>query len=562
MQVPVPMAGGAGGIGGGAATQVITVTDPATGKPVQQVVQTVVDPKTGKTTQVPVPMAGGAGGIGGGATQVITVTDPATGKPVQQLVQTVVDPKTGKSMQVPVPMAGGAGVGGAMPQMAMVPDPVTGKPTQQLVQTVVDPKTGKSMQVPVSSMGGYGATAAAGQGQQIISVTDPATGKQVQQIVQTIIDPQTGKPTQVTMPLTQNGVPMQMGAGMPMQMHMGAVPLDQNDGSISQNLYNGRAPREVLESIFLAALEEDDSGVNKGINQIVAYTTPNLAGPDLETTLKAIRSGKVTDAEVNNLLKVFETSGIVSSTGGVVRLRKISDLRNTLEGTAAAFDQAIEDAHNKESPQISSENRRLMEDILRRSQDNQDQMSSRVTALLAGSSLTTTAGVRIERRDTIDQIDYTAVGDDLSKLKESYKPRSRRKAQSEIRGPVSLHQANSAELEDRAAAAGIRVQRRSIKRMSLARLRKTSEFSGLRHTGVNAGQDGPDANGVDMAVEDDHRKIKGLRKSKVSMMVYSHGGFSRCFRIARRYQVEGPPIGVEYEDSNTDTMHNAEVQNV
>ena len=52
-----------------------------------------------------------------------------------------------------------------------------------------------------------------------------------------------------------------------------------------------------------------------------------------------------------------------------------------------------------------------MEDILKRSQDNQDQMSSRVTALLAGSSLTTTAGVRIERRDTIDQIDYTAVGE-------------------------------------------------------------------------------------------------------------------------------------------------------
>jgi len=308
-------------------------------------------------------------------------------------------------------------------------------------------------------------------------------------------------------------------------MHMGAVPLDQNDGSISQNLYNGR-------------------------------------GPDLETTLKAIRSGKVTDAEVNNLLKVFETSGIVSSTGGVVRLRKISDLRNTLEGVGAAFDQAINDAHNKESPQISSENRRLMEDILKRSEQNQDQMSSRVTALLAGSSLTTTAGVRIERRDTVDQIDYTAVGDDLSKLKEKL-PRSRRKAQSEIRGPVSLHQANSAELEDRAAAAGIRVQRRSIKRMSLARLRKTSEFSGLRHPGATGPGDGPEANGVDVAAEDDHRKIKGLRKSKVSMMVYSHGGFSRCFRIARRYQVEGPPIGVEYEEEKTDTVHPAEaVQNV
>ena len=62
---------------------------------------------------------------------------------------------------------------------------------------------------------------------------------------------------------------------------------------------------------------------------------------------------------------------------------------------------------------VSSENRRLMEDILKRSQDNQDQMSSRVTALLAGSSLTTTAGVRIDRRDTIDQIDYTAVGEQI-----------------------------------------------------------------------------------------------------------------------------------------------------
>ena len=123
-----------------------------------------------------------------------------------------------------------------------------------------------------------------------------------------------------------------------------------------------------------------------------------------------------------------------------------------------------------------------------------------------------------------------------------------------------MHQANSAELEDRAAAAGIRVQRRSIKRMSLARLRKTSEFSGLRPPGAAPGQEGPDANGVGPEPEDDHRRIKGLRKSKVSMMVYSHGGFSRCFRIARRYQVEGPPIGVEYEDENTDsTVQNAQV---
>ena len=29
-------------------------------------------------------------------------------------------------------------------------------------------------------------------------------------------------------------------------------------------------------------------------------------------------------------------------------------------------------------------------------------------------------------------------------------------------------------------------------------------------------------------------------------MVYSCGGFSRCFRIARFYDCEGPPVGVEY----------------
>ena len=100
-------------------------------------------------------------------------------------------------------------------------------------------------------------------------------------------------------------------------------------------------------------------------------------------------------------------------------------------------------------------------------------------------------------------------------------------------------------MDIRAADAGIRVQRRSIKRVSLARLRKTSEFSGLRPppgaAGANQQRD------FDFDVEH-YRKIVGLKSSKVPMMVYSHGGFSRCFRIARRYQVDGPPVGVRYDD--------------
>jgi len=42
------------------------------------------------------------------------------------------------------------------------------------------------------------------------------------------------------------------------------------------------------------------------------------------------------------------------------------------------------------------------------------------------------------------------------------------------------------------------------------------------------------------------RKVTGLRRAKVPLMVYSCGGFSRCFRIARFYDIEGPPVGVEY----------------
>jgi len=266
-----------------------------------------------------------------------------------------------------------------------------------------------------------------------------------------------------------------------------------------------------------------------------------MNGADLEETLRAIRSGKVTDEDVNKLMTVFNTSGVVSSNSGVVRIRKISDLRNTLEKTNKAFDAALDAAKNRESPQISEENRKLMQEILERSAQNQDEMTGRVTALLAGSALTTKAGVRIQRRDTVEQVDYTAVGDDLSKLKAS---NARRKAKSEIYN-VPLHQATSEQLDIRAADAGIRVQRRSIKRVSLARLRKTSEFSGLRPppgaAGANQQRD------FDFDVEH-YRKIVGLKSSKVPMMVYSHGGFSRCFRIARRYQVDGPPVGVRYDD--------------
>ena len=49
---------------------------------------------------------------------------------------------------------------------------------------------------------------------------------------------------------------------------------------------------------------------------------------------------------------------------------------------------------------------------------------------------------------------------------------------------------------------------------------------------------------------EEEKRITGLRRAKVPLMVYSCGGFTRCFRIARMYDVEGPPIGVTYDKNS------------
>ncbi|CAB4070439.1 unnamed protein product [Lepeophtheirus salmonis] len=50
---------------------------------------------------------------------------------------------------------------------------------------------------------------------------------------------------------------------------------------------------------------------------------------------------------------------------------------------------------------------------------------------------------------------------------------------------------------------------------------------------------------------DEDRRITGLRRAKVPLMVYSCGGFTRCYRIARFHTVDGPPIGLKYRENPT-----------
>ena len=139
--------------------QIVTTTDPVTGQPVQQIAHT--DPQTGKTTMAPMAAQSGTTILMSchhihyvlnsikmnfsGNQQIITVTDPATGQPVQQIMQTQIDPKTGKAVQVATPLPSSSN----NVQAITVQDPVTGQMKQQLVQTVVDPKTGKMSQIPI-----------------------------------------------------------------------------------------------------------------------------------------------------------------------------------------------------------------------------------------------------------------------------------------------------------------------------------------------------------------------------------------------------------------------------
>ena len=55
-----------------------------------------------------------------------------------------------------------------------------------------------------------------------------------------------------------------------------------------------------------------------------------------------------------------------------------------------------------------------MESILAKSVKDQYEIGSRVATLLAGTSLTTTAGVDIKRRDPVEEIGYETVGKFLS----------------------------------------------------------------------------------------------------------------------------------------------------
>ena len=203
---------------------------------------------------------------------------------------------------------------------------------------------------------------------------------------------------------------------------------------------------------------------------------------------------------------------------------------------------------------MSNENRKLMEQILAKSVSEQQSIGSRVAALLAGTSLTTTTGVDIKRRDPIEEISYETIGKlyiDKSKIGTV----NFKKALFSISTycmfstylmlflPDGLGKLTKKKIDTYVAPRKYEIpkitvqdiprpsilrQSQSVQRRKLSELRRTEEDQ----------------------KREEEKRIKCLRRAKVPLMVYSCGGFTRCFRIAKFYDLEGPPIGMEYEGNS------------
>merc|ERR1719495_2608204 len=216
---------------------------------------------------------------------------------------------------------------------------------------------------------------------------------------------------------------------------------------------------------------------------------------------------------------------------------------------------------------VSAESRALMQQILA-SNSSQDEISSRVAALLAGTALSTSRGdktsnlrgdVKMEQYD-IGNLDLSArkrtddftmpdipdIEIDGVRTGRDYSG-SRRTGTAENGYDVSSGSVRrrkyytASQGEDDSSSVNLRGASLDLMRAKRGSIKRQSEL--LRESRKKAQEREEER----QRKRSYYRQIAGLRKAKVPMMVYSCGGFSRCFRVARYYDVEGPPVGVVFE---------------
>eukprot|EP00096_Caligus_rogercresseyi_P009364 TRINITY_DN316_c0_g2_i6.p2 TRINITY_DN316_c0_g2~~TRINITY_DN316_c0_g2_i6.p2 ORF type:complete len:273 (-),score=47.66 TRINITY_DN316_c0_g2_i6:292-1110(-) len=269
---------------------------------------------------------------------------------------------------------------------------------------------------------------------------------------------------------------------------------------------------------------------------MVGDGTGNLDGMDeddlfdldpekVDEMVTAIKSSGMSEAEIKKLMGVFKLDGKIHHIGGVSKFRSANNMKDIIMDTEDMFDKALNDAEAQrlaiQKIGVSSDTRKLMEKILATQKKSAD-VSERVSNLLASSGLTTSRGVDYRKRDDIDRVEYTSIKDTSVRRSNRRFDMPDIEPEETYRHPASL---------------GIGVIGTGNQRLVRRNVHRATRFKALEESRESS--------------VDEDRRILGLRRAKVPLMVYSCGGFTRCYRLARFYSVDGPPIGLKYRDNPT-----------
>jgi len=272
-------------------------------------------------------------------------------------------------------------------------------------------------------------------------------------------------------------------------------PKNKNlDGALNGGSRRGSleppAPRSRQGSITIGGLERRGSYYDEDVTKraTVAVVTDDPDHKDqLKKSLSAVFNGDGTPGEGD------EDGGTAFSGGGISQEEKDKIIKALPVG-------------------VSDETRALMEQILN-SCASQDEINNRVAALLAGTALSTSREEPDRKQSKADGISGIENGD-IGK------------------GKVGDVAGDEGYQIPGVTMRGIKGNRTSIKRQSEI----------LRDSRKKAQEREEER----QRKKSYYRQVAGLKKAKVPLMVYSCGGFSRCFRLANFYDCEGPPVGVLY----------------
>jgi len=324
------------------------------------------------------------------------------------------------------------------------------------------------------------------------------------------------------------------------------------------------APRSRQGSITIGGLERRGSYYDDGVTQraTVAVVTDD---PEHKKNLKNQLSG-VFDGSANANANANGGAGVNGNFNANASRLDGGSAAGLANGVDAGLDGILSNLGPNPTPEqlanalqaagidnkrlgVSDESRALMQQILS-SNSSQDEISSRVAALLAGTALSTSRGgekaVNLYGEVKMEQYD---INTDLSsrRRKDNFEMPDIDIPNIQIPGA----DAGSYDSSSRSAA-GVRLRERnsgmldSVARAKRGSIKRQSEI--LRESRKRAEEREEER----QRKQSYYRRVAGLRKAKVPLMVYSCGGFSRCFRIARFYDAEGPPVGVVYERPEED----------